>query len=97
MNTITALENLIKSLDDYRDVDDVCEAIEIAIKVLGYDPSYPIRDYIVTLVLEVGAKDTSDTIKQAVKLIDDNQAVNWSYIVKDENGKKAEIGGWEVF
>lgn len=96
MNVTTALENLIIALDNFRNEEGVSKAIEDSIKVLGYDPSISIHNYAVTLVLEIDAADMSEAVKQAVNLITDNRAEIWSYIVEDENGKKAEIGGWEV-
>lgn len=91
-----ALENLVKACDKFRDDDDVAKAVADAIYHLGYDPINPVKGYMVSLVIETEGTSISEALKEAIRMIDENPAELWAYIVEDEDGNKVDIGGWEA-
>lgn len=87
---ITALENLMKAVADFEDVDNVALALQGAVKALGYDPNKPVQSYEVGLVIDFEATSPEEAVKMYIELVT-SERTNWVYTVKDENGMETLV------
>lgn len=90
---IDALENLIKAVKDEHKVS-IDIAVSDAISALGYDPSYPEQEYLVSLEIGVTSTNPEAAVREFIELLKNNPDCDWVYKTINENDEEEIVDSY---
>lgn len=82
-DVVAALENLIEAIKK-EDKASIDFAVSDAIETLGYDPSNPEQEYLVSLEFSIRATNPEDATREVIRLLQSDPNFQWTYKVTDE-------------
>lgn len=88
---LRALEDLIVAVHSDSDIP---AAMKSAKEALGWDPTIPQIDYVVTLALDITAASPEEAVKEFQKLVRDSQ--EWMYGVETPEGDLISVDSWSI-